>query len=200
MNSGQICMSTDRIIIRNSLVETFIPRYVERVDMANNTEYGLTGGVISRDLSAALDVVSRVRSGIIHINDQGIADEPMAPISGWPAGSVADLLADEDDVDPAGQFGVDLQHLPDPAVLPVGGLRAGVFQRQAVGVDPLVRRGQRGHQLLRASHEDHLGGSPGVGGQRPGLGPGSRHPTLFIDGVVRRGGYDPPTLVAALVP
>jgi vanillin dehydrogenase len=40
------------------------------------------GGVISRDLSAALDVVSRVRSGIIHINDQGIADEPMAPFGG----------------------------------------------------------------------------------------------------------------------
>ena len=36
-------------------------------------------GVISRDLCAALDVVSRVRSGIIHINDQGIADEPMPP-------------------------------------------------------------------------------------------------------------------------
>jgi acyl-CoA reductase-like NAD-dependent aldehyde dehydrogenase len=31
MNSGQICMSTDRIIIHNSLVEAFIPRYVERV-------------------------------------------------------------------------------------------------------------------------------------------------------------------------
>jgi acyl-CoA reductase-like NAD-dependent aldehyde dehydrogenase len=31
MNSGQICMSTDRIIIHQSLVERFIPRYVERV-------------------------------------------------------------------------------------------------------------------------------------------------------------------------
>jgi hypothetical protein len=25
-------------------------------------------------------------------------------------------------------------------------------------------------------------------------------PTLFIDGVVHRGGYDPPTLLAALAP
>jgi acyl-CoA reductase-like NAD-dependent aldehyde dehydrogenase len=31
MNSGQLCMSTDRIIIHKSLVEKFIPRYVERV-------------------------------------------------------------------------------------------------------------------------------------------------------------------------
>jgi delta 1-pyrroline-5-carboxylate dehydrogenase len=52
------------------------------IDLANDTEYGLTGGVITRDLNAALDVVSRVRSGIIHINDQGIADEPMAPFGG----------------------------------------------------------------------------------------------------------------------
>ena len=55
-------------------------------------------------------------------------------------GLVADLLADEDDADAAGQFGVDLEDLPDLAVLPVGGLRAGILQRQAVGVDPLVRR------------------------------------------------------------
>jgi vanillin dehydrogenase len=174
MNSGQICMCTDRIIIHNSLVEAFVPRYVERVnalpvgdpadpativgplinrrgaqrvsalvkdasakganlltgdgaiggpnetligpvvlsdvtpdmdiyaseifgpavvihpvdstdaaiELANDTDYGLTGGVISRDLNAALDVVSRVRSGIIHINEQGILDEPMAPFGG----------------------------------------------------------------------------------------------------------------------
>jgi acyl-CoA reductase-like NAD-dependent aldehyde dehydrogenase len=42
----------------------------------------LTGGVISQDLSKALEVVARVRSGIIHINDQGIGDEPMAPFGG----------------------------------------------------------------------------------------------------------------------
>jgi acyl-CoA reductase-like NAD-dependent aldehyde dehydrogenase len=174
MNSGQLCMSTDRIIIHHNLAEAFIPRYLERVtalpagdpadpatiigplintrgaqrvsalvtdaaakgatlltgdgtiggpngtlispvvltdvtpgmdiyaaeifgpatvihpvdstqaaiDLANDTDYGLTGGVISRDLTAALDVAARVRSGIIHINDQGIADEPMAPFGG----------------------------------------------------------------------------------------------------------------------
>jgi acyl-CoA reductase-like NAD-dependent aldehyde dehydrogenase len=31
MNSGQLCMSTDRIIIHHSLAEAFIPRYAERV-------------------------------------------------------------------------------------------------------------------------------------------------------------------------
>jgi len=55
----------------------------------------------------------------------------------WPAPSTASLLSssirtrhlpDEDDVDAAGQLVVDLQDLPDLAVLPVGGLRAGVFR------------------------------------------------------------------------
>src|SRR5450755_2108729 len=85
--------------------------------------------------------------------------------TGWPGGLEADLLADEDDVDAAGQFLVDLEDLPDLAVLPVGGLRAGVFQRQAVLIDPLVRRCQRGHELLRADDEDDIGGAPGVGGE-----------------------------------
>jgi hypothetical protein len=42
-------------------------------------------------------------------------------------------------VDAAGHFLVDLQDLPHLAVLPVGGLRTGIFQRQTVLVDPLVR-------------------------------------------------------------
>ena len=52
------------------------------IDLATDTEYGLTGGVITRDLNTVLNVVSRVRSGMIHINDQGIADESMAPFGG----------------------------------------------------------------------------------------------------------------------
>jgi hypothetical protein len=65
----------------------------------------------------------------------------------WLGRLEADLLADEDDVDAAGQLLVDLQDLPDLAVLPVGDLRAGVLKRQAVPVDPFVRRCQRGYQL-----------------------------------------------------
>src|SRR5450755_694491 len=85
--------------------------------------------------------------------------------SGWLGGLEADRLADEDDVDAAGQFLVNLEDLPDLAVLPVSGLRAAVFQRQAVLIDALMRRCQRRHELLRADDEDDIGGAPGVGGQ-----------------------------------
>jgi len=46
-------------------------------------------------------------------------------------------------VDPARQFRVDLEDLADEAVLPVGGLRPGVLEHQAVLVDPLVSRRSR---------------------------------------------------------
>ena len=54
----------------------------EAVELANDTEYGLTGGVISENMTQALSVANRIETGIIHVNDQGIADEPMAPFGG----------------------------------------------------------------------------------------------------------------------
>ena len=54
----------------------------EAVELANDTDYGLTGGVISENLTEALDVANRMETGIVHVNDQGIADEPMAPFGG----------------------------------------------------------------------------------------------------------------------
>jgi len=54
----------------------------EAIKLANDTEYGLTGGVISENLTDALDVARQMRTGIVHINDQSIGDEPMAPFGG----------------------------------------------------------------------------------------------------------------------
>jgi pimeloyl-ACP methyl ester carboxylesterase len=64
--------------------------------------------------------------------------------------SVTGRLSDEHDMDAAGQLLVDLEDLADGAVLPVGGDRASVLENQAVLVDPLVRRLQVGHKLLRS--------------------------------------------------
>jgi acyl-CoA reductase-like NAD-dependent aldehyde dehydrogenase len=54
----------------------------EAVELANDTPYGLTGGVITQDLAAGIDVARRLRTGIVHVNDQTIADEPQAPFGG----------------------------------------------------------------------------------------------------------------------
>ncbi|MFD5015918.1 aldehyde dehydrogenase family protein [Streptomyces chartreusis] len=54
----------------------------EAVALANDTPYGLTAGVITEDLAAGLAVAGRLRTGIVHVNDQSIADEPQAPFGG----------------------------------------------------------------------------------------------------------------------
>lgn len=54
----------------------------EAVALANNTSYGLTAGVISENLQEGIKVAQRLKTGIAHVNDQPVQDEPMAPFGG----------------------------------------------------------------------------------------------------------------------
>jgi vanillin dehydrogenase len=54
----------------------------EAVAVANATSYGLTAGVLTEDVRRGLDVARRLRTGIVHINDQSVDDEPQAPFGG----------------------------------------------------------------------------------------------------------------------
>jgi benzaldehyde dehydrogenase (NAD) len=57
----------------------------EAIALANGTEYGLSTGVITQSLERAMHFASRLKSGIIHINDQTVADEPWVPFGGTGA-------------------------------------------------------------------------------------------------------------------
>lgn len=50
--------------------------------LASETEYGLSLGIITRDVMKAVDFASQIPSGIVHINDQTVADEPIIPFGG----------------------------------------------------------------------------------------------------------------------
>jgi acyl-CoA reductase-like NAD-dependent aldehyde dehydrogenase len=52
------------------------------IELANDTHYGLTAGVISENLHDGIEVARRLRTGIVHVNDQTVADEPQAPFGG----------------------------------------------------------------------------------------------------------------------
>ncbi|GAA1972542.1 benzaldehyde dehydrogenase [Microbacterium pumilum] len=54
----------------------------EAVALAAATEYGLSLGIISRDVFGALELARRIPSGIVHINDQTVNDEANAPFGG----------------------------------------------------------------------------------------------------------------------
>jgi vanillin dehydrogenase len=57
----------------------------EAVRVANDTEYGLSSAVFSRDVQRALAVARRIESGICHINGPTVHDEGQMPFGGVKA-------------------------------------------------------------------------------------------------------------------
>jgi acyl-CoA reductase-like NAD-dependent aldehyde dehydrogenase len=58
------------------------------VQLANDSEYGLSAAVFSRDINTALSVAQRIDSGICHINSPTVQDEAQMPFGGTKASGV----------------------------------------------------------------------------------------------------------------
>ncbi|HEY7632222.1 MAG TPA: aldehyde dehydrogenase [Thermoleophilaceae bacterium] len=57
----------------------------QAVELANDTEYGLSAAVFGNDVPAALEIAQRIESGICHVNDTTVHDEPQMPFGGVKA-------------------------------------------------------------------------------------------------------------------
>jgi len=55
------------------------------IELANDTEYGLSAAVFTKDTAKGFKVARQIQSGICHINSPTVADEPMAPFGGVKA-------------------------------------------------------------------------------------------------------------------
>nr|BFE97376.1 hypothetical protein GCM10020185_79120 [Pseudomonas brassicacearum subsp. brassicacearum] len=54
----------------------------EAVELANRTEYGLAAAIISPSVGRAMAIGERLQCGMLHINDQTVADECINPFGG----------------------------------------------------------------------------------------------------------------------
>jgi benzaldehyde dehydrogenase (NAD) len=54
----------------------------EAIALASDTEYGLSLGILTRDVMKGVELAERIPSGIVHINDQTVSDEAVAPFGG----------------------------------------------------------------------------------------------------------------------
>jgi len=54
----------------------------DAITLANDSEYGLSMGIISSNVGRALKVGERLRTGLLHINDQTVNDEVINPFGG----------------------------------------------------------------------------------------------------------------------
>jgi acyl-CoA reductase-like NAD-dependent aldehyde dehydrogenase len=57
----------------------------EAVRLANDSDYGLSASVFSRDIAKAIEVAKRIESGICHINGPTVHDEAQMPFGGMKA-------------------------------------------------------------------------------------------------------------------
>ncbi|MDR3271452.1 MAG: aldehyde dehydrogenase family protein, partial [Peptococcaceae bacterium] len=57
----------------------------DAIRLANETEYGLSSSVITDDRWRGVKVARRIESGMTHINDSSIADEPHVMFGGEKA-------------------------------------------------------------------------------------------------------------------
>jgi acyl-CoA reductase-like NAD-dependent aldehyde dehydrogenase len=62
-----------------------VPDAEEALRVANDTEYGLSGSVFSRDVNKAINLAERMETGICHINGATVHDEPQMPFGGVKA-------------------------------------------------------------------------------------------------------------------
>lgn len=54
----------------------------QAIDFANDSQYGLTGSVFTENLHHGVDVAKKIKSGMVHINDQSVNDEAHVPFGG----------------------------------------------------------------------------------------------------------------------
>ena len=60
----------------------------EAIRIANDTEYGLSGSVFTKDLYHGMEVAKQIESGMVHVNDQSINDEPHVIFGGEKSSGV----------------------------------------------------------------------------------------------------------------
>jgi benzaldehyde dehydrogenase (NAD) len=54
----------------------------QAIEVANDTDYGLAAAIFSANVPAALEIAQRIQSGMCHINDATVHDEPQMPFGG----------------------------------------------------------------------------------------------------------------------
>lgn len=69
------------------LVIAEVDDFEEAIEAANDTEFGLSSALFTRDLGRAQEFVRRTQSGLVHINRETAGAEPHVPFGGLKASS-----------------------------------------------------------------------------------------------------------------
>jgi benzaldehyde dehydrogenase (NAD) len=68
----------------------------EAIELARDTEYGLSLGIVTRDVMKGLAMAEQIPSGNVHINDQTVVDDVVNPFGGVKASGAGSRLGGPD--------------------------------------------------------------------------------------------------------
>ncbi len=71
----------------------------EAVALAAASPYGLAVGIVTADPARGLDLADRIPTGIVHVNDQTVNDEAVAPFGGVAASGTGARFGGEANLD-----------------------------------------------------------------------------------------------------
>ncbi|CAM5723827.1 aldehyde dehydrogenase family protein [Streptomyces hirsutus] len=71
----------------------------EAAALAAASPYGLSLGIVTRDAARGLDLAERIPTGIVHINDQTVNDEAVAPFGGVAASGTGSRFGGDANLD-----------------------------------------------------------------------------------------------------
>jgi acyl-CoA reductase-like NAD-dependent aldehyde dehydrogenase len=63
----------------------------QAIEMVNNSPYGLSGAILTRDAEQGAELAKQFESGMVHVNDGTINDDPLIPFGGEKASGVGRL-------------------------------------------------------------------------------------------------------------
>jgi vanillin dehydrogenase len=83
-------VTTDMLVWRDETFGPVVPVVAFRTDdeaiaLNNDTEYGLSSGIFTRDEARALAMAQRLETGMCHVNCSSVNDEPHVPFGGSKA-------------------------------------------------------------------------------------------------------------------
>ena len=73
-------MPTGSAVRRRRTSRSFEPE--EAIALANETEYGLSTGIYAGDVEHGRRIADQVRTGLVHVGDQTVNDDPAVPFGG----------------------------------------------------------------------------------------------------------------------
>lgn len=71
----------------------------EAIAIAQDSEYGLSLGILIADVPQGLNIANRIPTGIVHINNQTVHDSPLAPMGGIRASGAGSHFGGKSNLD-----------------------------------------------------------------------------------------------------